>query len=273
MIIGVEDYYFYGVIILCILLIVALIVYHKSIKNASPDAFVHRQAKKTGMPVCRVHFRGKRAVDFIAEIEKDEQNLATPYWRIPGVGIKFKPGVDDIEIIEGSIPCANYYTSLTESMSIATVVAFSQLKDYFGKKLHLPIDNLEDVFMYAAADYVKTGDKKRAIHNAKIESTETQKYLLKYLDAIELNRGELENMKLESGVFTFQTAMKALDTMIGWTSAHAEELQKTVKAASLLGQENEREKQRQLIMMAIAAVILAIAGLILLFGLKAYLGK
>lgn len=269
MIIGIQDYILYGLILLSFFLIIALLALYFSLKKNAPDAFVYRAALAKGMPICMVHYRGRRAVPYLANIDKLEKDMGTPYWTVPDVGIKFKPGADDIEMVNGGkLACAHYYTNLTESISIQTAVAFSQLKEFFGKKLHLPIDTIEDVAMYTAADYIKTGDKQRALDNAKINSAETKNYVLKYLTAVDANRAELEKMKLESGVFTFQTAMKALDSTVAWTSSHAEHMKKVVRAAALREAEDANARKREIIYMAIAAFIVVIAAVSFIIGIR-----
>lgn len=267
MIIGIDSNVLIALILLCIFLIIGMVGLYFTLKKNAPDAFVHWKAKRKGLPVCRVHYRGKRAVDYIAEQDPLEKNMGTPYWIVPDVGIKFKPSADDIEIIEGSIACANYYTNLTESMSIATVVAFSQLKNWFGKH-KIPIDTIEDIALTVAADYINTGDKERAIANAKIDSEKTKEYLQKYLDVIDSNATELDRMKLESGVFTFQTAMKALDSVVAWSSSHAEHMKKVVRAAAMREAEDANAQKRNLIMYAIVAFIICIGAAAFLLATK-----
>lgn len=257
MIIGIDINILIALGLLAFFGIVAFIGLYFAIRKNAPDALVHWKAKRKGLPICRVHYRGKRAVDYIAEQDKLEKDMGTPYWTVPDVGIKFKPASDDIEIIEGSIACANYYSNLTESMSIATAVAFSQLKNWFGKH-KMPIDTIEDVAMTVAADYIKTGDKNRAISNVKIDSEKTREYLLKYLEVIDHNEVELSRLKLEAGVFTFQTSMRALDAVNAWTSTHAEHLKSAVRTAALRQNENENASKRNLILYAIVGFILCI---------------
>jgi hypothetical protein len=152
-------------------------------------------------------------------------------------------------------------------MSIAQIVAFNQLKNWFGK-MHMPIDTIEGIAMYVAQEYVKTGSKERAMQNARINSKETKAYLLKYLELIDAHSKELEYMKLESGVFSFQTAMKALDEIDATTSSHVEHLKKVVRAAALREQEDANAKKRELIYMAIVGFILCIGAAAFIIATK-----
>ena len=74
------------------------------------------------------------------------------------------------------------------------------------------------------------------------------------MDAIKSHKNELEKIKLTSGVFTFSTSIKALDSMIAFTSAHAAHMKETIRAAILRQEENKR---KDYIMYAIIFLILA----------------
>ena len=261
MIIGIQDYYLYGLALLVVFVVMIAALAFKQIKDAAPDAFTHWKAKRAGKPICRVHYRGNICRDYIAEVEPIEKNMGTPYWTISSIGIKFKPGPEDNEFIEGSLRCVNYYENMLLPVKIAYAVAFSQLKDYFAK-MGIPIDGVEDIALYAAAQAEK-GTKEAAIADAKINSLETRKYIQKYLEAIEKNKAFLEKQPIVSGRFTFQTAMKALDSTIAYTSSNVSHMKEVIRASIMLQNDNDK---KNLMQWAIIAVILAIAGVILLIG-------
>src|SRR3990172_1723766 len=239
-IIGIDQYLYYALIALPFLLIAFSAMLFMAVKNNAPDAFVHWAAKRKGQPVCRVHYKGKNVRDYIAATDPIEKDMGTPYWRVPSIGIKFKPEPDDIQFIEGSIRCANYFENIPEAQKIHQVVAYSQLKDYF-KKIGMNIEGVENVALYVASEAEKTTPE-QAIINARIDSEETKKYIKKYLNAINMHKKELERLKLESGVFTFQTAMKALDSTIAYTSSHIAHTKEVIKAAIKRQQEDDVKK-------------------------------
>jgi len=247
----------------CFLLVVAAISIFFSIRNNAPDAFTHWKAARKGKAICRVHFKGRGAHDYIAEIDKDEKGMGTNYWRVPEIGLKFKPGNEDIEFIEGSIPCVNYFENLTTAVKVNEAIAYSQLKDYF-KKLNVPIDGVESAALYLLQESEKKPIE-RALKNTHIESEETKRYLRKFLDVVRRRDAEIKALKQESGIFTWQTAMKALDGTIAFTSSHFSHAKEVIIAAALRKEEDNKKK---MIEYAIIAVILAIAGVILLYGLK-----
>src|SRR3990172_1104343 len=263
MLIAIEDWMFYGAIAISVLLFLISIGLYTAIRNNAPDAMMHWKAARAGKVICRVHYKGRACKDYIAEKE-----IGTPYWNVPTLGIKFKPGSEDIEFIEGTIPCCNYYENTPEAMKINQVVAYSQLKDYF-RKIGIPIDGVENVALYISAELEKMPDAKRAMMTAKVNSDETKKYLDKYLRTVKAHETELRSLKLESGVFTWQTCMKALDDTIAYTSSNIAHMKETIRAALLRQEENKR---KDLVMYAIIAVILSIAGIILLFGIKSFTG-
>src|SRR3990170_6956447 len=155
MLIVIQDWMLYGLVVVSFFMFLISVGIYISIKNNAPDAFVHWTAKRHGHPVCRVHYKGRKCIDYIAEQDKAEKEIGTPYWTVPTIGIKFKPEPDEIEFIEGTVPCANYFENMPEAMKISDAVAFSQLKDYF-KNIGMPIDGVEDIALYVSSEAEKT---------------------------------------------------------------------------------------------------------------------
>lgn len=255
MMIAIQDYYFYGAILLAFFALLISVLMYITIKNNAPDSFTHWRAKRSGNPVCRVHFKGKQTSDYIAEIKKEEKGLGSPYWLVPEVGIKFKPEADSIHFIEGSIPCCDYYEKMPKSVKLETVVAFSQLKDYFKNKLNIPIDGIEDLAFYVSSESDVSGAE-NAIADARVNSEETKTILRRYIKTVNANMEKIKSMRIDSGVFTWQTAMNALDSQIAYTSSALAHTIETVRAAERRKEENTK---RDLILYAIIAFILAMA--------------
>ena len=260
---AVEDWQFYGVIVLGFLMMFGSGMLYFTLKNNAPDSFTHWKAARSGDSICRVHFRGKKCSDYIAYQDKEEKELGTNYWTVPELGIKFKPEPDEIEFIEGSTPCVNYYEKMPKGIKISEAIAFDNLKKYF-RKIGIPIDGIEDVALYVAQEAEKT-PADRAIINAKVNSDETKQYLKKFLNVINSHKTELLALKNDSGPFSWRTGMFALDNTIAYTSAAISNTKEVIRAAERRKEENKR---KDLILYAIIAVILAIAGIILLIGIK-----
>lgn len=254
MLIAVQDWMFYGVAIVSVLLFMIAIMLYMTIKNNAPDAMVHWQAKRQGKPVCRVHFRGRTTNDYIATIDKSEKDMGTPYWTVPAVGLKFKPEADAIHFIEGSVPCCDYYENIPKSIKIDTAVAYSQLRDFF-KKIGIPIDGIEDLAFYISSESEVSGPT-NAIADARINSDETKQVIRRFIDTTTKNKDKLKSMRLESGVFTWQTAMNALDSTIAYTSSSLTHTKETIRAAVMRQEEN---KKKDLMLYALICFILALA--------------
>lgn len=263
MVIALSETMFAAIVGIPILISILLGMFIFTIHNNCPDVFTHWKAARNGKPICRIHFRGRKVKDVIADEDKDEKGMGTNYWKVPGVGLKFKPGTEDIEFIEGTIPCVNYFENSTVGIKTSEAVAYSELKDYFKNVLRVPIDGIESAALYVLQESEKKPSE-RAIKNTHIDSEETKKYLRRFLDAVKSKGAELKNLKIESGVFTYQTAMKALDGTIGFTSSHFSHAKEVIIAAALRKEEDSKKK---MIEFAIIAVILAIAGVILLKGI------
>jgi len=252
--IAIEEWYFYGAMLVAFFALLISVGIYMAVKNNAPDAFVHWKAKRNGDKVCRVHYRGRKCRDYIATVDKAEKEIGTPYWTVEDVGIKFKPEPGDIEFIEDTIPCCNYFENMPEAVKINQAVAFNQLKNHFTK-LGMPIEGIEDIAFYVASE-AEGKPKDRAINNARIDSIETREHLKKYLDIISKYKTQLTSMKLESGVFSWQTAMNALDSVIAYTSSNLAHTKETIRAAIMRQEENKR---KDYIMYAIIAFILALS--------------
>jgi len=250
----IQDYYLYAALGLCGLLFLVSAMIFISIKNNCPDAFDHWKARRNNQPICRVHFRGKTTIDYIATVDKSEKDLGTPYWSVAALGLKFKPEADSIHFIEGNLPCCDYYENIPKSIKIETAVAYSQLKDYF-KKIGIPIDGIEDLAFYISSES-EVSSPETAIKDARINSEETKTVLRRYIKTVQANKDKLRNMRLESGVFTWQTAMNALDSTIAYTSSSLTHTKETIRAAVMRQEENNKA---DLIKYAIVAFILAMA--------------
>lgn len=233
----IEEMYLYAALGVCGLMFFAAMAIFMTLKNNCPDVFDHWKAKRANSPICRVHYRGRTTVDYIATVDKAEKDLGTPYWTVPHIGLKFKPESDSIHFIEGSLPCCDYYENIPKSIKVETAVAYSQLKDHF-KKIGIPIDGIEDLAFYISSEAEVSGAE-NAILDARINSEETKEMMRKYIKTVKANQTQLKSMRLESGVFTWMTAMNALDSTIAYTSSSLTHTKETIRAA-LLRQEEKK---------------------------------
>lgn len=263
MMIVIEEYYLYAAIVLSFLMFMGAALIFITIRNNCPDAMIHWKAKRKGDKICRVHFRGKSTEDFIATVDKTEKKMGTPYWTVPAIGLKFKPEADAIHFIEGGIACCDYYENIPKSIKIETAVAYSQLRDYF-KKIGIPIDGIEDLAFFISSESEITGPE-NAILDARINSEETKNVLKRYIATVNKYKDILKSKRLESGVFTWQTAMNALDSTIAYTSSSLTHTVETVRAAE---RRREEDKKGDLMRNFQYLAMVVIIGIILLYGLK-----
>lgn len=249
----INEWYVYGALILSGLMFFGAVAIFAMLKNNCPDTFDHWKAKRANQPICRVHFRGRTTVDYIAEVDKIEKDMGTPYWKVPAIGLKFKPEVDSIHFIEGNLPCCDYYENTPKSIKVEMAVAYSQLRDYF-RKIGIPIDGIEDLAFYIASES-EISTPEQALLDARINSEETKTILRKYIKTVNANKEKLKLMRLQSGVFTWQTAMNALDSTIAYTSSELTHTKETIRAAV---KRQEADKTMNLVLYAIVAFILCL---------------
>jgi len=253
MLVAIQNWVLYSIVGVSVLLFMIGLGLFIAIKNGAPDAMAHWKAKRSGQVVCRVHYKGRQSKDYLAVVDKAEKDIGTPYWTVPTLGIKFKPSPEEIEFIEGSVPCANYFENCAEAQKIAQVVAFSQLKKHL-QKLGTSIEGMEKEAFYVLSEAERTTEEK-AISNALLEDEQTKKYIQKLLKVVRANKAYLRKMQLHNGVFSWQTAMRAIDDTIAETSSHIAHMKETMRAAIL---SQEAQKRKDIIMYGIVAFMMAL---------------
>ena len=120
--------------------------------------------------------------------------------------------------------------NIPEPVAVADAVAFSQLKDHLKEK-GIDIETIEDVAFYVLSEYEKSGNLDEALRSARIDDEETREKVLTFLKFIQQHRSELEKLKLRSGLFTFQTAARALDATIAYTSSNVAHMKRVIEAS------------------------------------------
>ena len=229
--IAVSEALLFGLVLTIIFLIFAFLLYYLNIRKNVPEALIFAKARKKKLPVCLVHYPENIVRPFIPRIERHSSEVSTPYFVVADVGIKFRnPDGRKTERWNGDIPLFNYFVNMPEGVAIADAVAYSQLKDYL-KTQDVDIDTIEDVAFYVLSEFERTGDINLALKSAKIENEETKQQLLAFLNHINNHRTDIENLKLQSGIFTFQTAIRALDATIAYTSSNVAHMKSVIEAS------------------------------------------
>ena len=229
--IAVSEFLIFSLILVIIFLIFGMLLFYLSIKKNAPEALMFMKARKKKLPLTFVHYPEGIIRPYIPKIERFSSEVSTPFFVVGEVGIKFRnPDGRKVERWNGEIPVHNYFVNMPEGVAIADAVAYSQLKDYL-KTQDIDIDTIEDVAFYVLSEFERTGDINLALSSAKIENEETKQQLLAFLNFIENHREDIEKLKLKSGIFTFQTAIRALDATIAYTSSNVAHMKSVIEAS------------------------------------------
>ena len=216
----ISETVFMGLIFLAVGLFFAIIILLVSIKKFAPEAFIFMKARKRGIPLAFVHYPDGVIKPYVPRVEIKNPESVSPYYSVGDVGIKFSnPDGTKVERWFSEIPVYHYFKNIPEPVSNVQTVAYSQLKDFLKEK-GMSIEGIEDVAFYVLTELEKGKDVERAIRNAQIEDGETRARILKFVEWIRRNKEEVDRLKLKSGVYTYQTAMQALDSTIAYTSAN-----------------------------------------------------
>lgn len=208
-----------GLILTIVILAFVLLMFFLMIKKDAPEALLFMKARRKKLPIVLVHYPEGTVMPSIPKVDRKARS-SSPEYEVENAGIKFRnPDGRKSERWFGDIIIHNYFRNIPEEVAISDVVAYSQLKDYF-KEQDMSIENIEDIAFYVLSEVEKTGDIQRALRNAKIDNEETAGRILEFLKFVREHRDEIINQKLKSGIFTFQTAITALDRCIAYTSAN-----------------------------------------------------
>ena len=244
-------------------LIIVLLV--SNTKRYAPEAVILTKARKNRLPLAMLHYPGGITRLVLPTIEKEDEKSSIPNLTVKGAGIKFRD-IDGTktELFNGNITLYHYFKNMPEPVSTFVAVAISQLNDYL-KEHDSSIENFEDDALFILSEYEKTGDVVQAIEDANIENKEAIHEILKFLDHVKKHKKEISEMKLESGVFTYQTAIRSIDSIISYTSANVAHM-KSVLEASL--RNKIEDKRKDLINMGVMIFIVLIGTGALLYMLK-----
>jgi hypothetical protein len=123
------------------------------------------------------------------------------------------------------------------------------------KKNHIDVDGIEDIAFYAITEHEKLKDIESTLGSLNITNLETRIKLQKMLEYIEEFKEEIQKQKVQSGLFTYQTIVRALDATMAYTSANLS-FTKTAIEAYVRQQMNANTKN--LILYFIGAFILCL---------------
>jgi hypothetical protein len=233
-------------------------LYWSGIKRWAPEAALFKQARQQKKPLVVTHFQNNTAVPAIPKIQKmeDDDGVVVPFYTIPKVGLKFKDSSGTkAEKWFGDITIYHHYELTPEPISTAFAVAFSQFKDLLRKN-KIDIEGMEDVAFYAISEHEKLKDIEETLKSINIPNTETRMKIREMLEYIDKFKKDIQKEKLQSGLYTYQTVVRALDATMAYTSANLA-FTKTAIEAYVRQQLNQSSKN--LMLYFIGAFILALA--------------
>lgn len=249
-----------GLIVAIMLLGFCLLMFFLLIKKNAPEAFIFMKARRKKLPMVLVHYPEGNVIPSIPKVDRRAMS-SSPEYEVEGAGIKFRnPDGRKSERWFGDIIIHNYFRNIPEEVAMSDVIAYSQLKDYF-KENDVSVENIEDIAFYVLSEVEKSGDIQRALRNAKIDNEETAGRILEFLEFVKVHRDEIVNLKLKSGIFTFQTAITALDRCIAYTSSNVSQT-KSVWEAMIRNQLADKTRDLILIGTFLFMLCLGVAAII-----------
>lgn len=217
-----------GIIIPCF----GLLMFFLMIKKQAPEALLFMKARRKKVPVVMVHYPEGTVQPYIPKMQMDKDaEVPAIHYVVGNVGIKFRnPDGSKTERWMGEVPMFHYFRNIPEAVATTEAIAYSQLKDYFKEK-GVDISGIEDVAFYVLSEVERSGNVKKALHNAQIDNQETMKQVLQFLNFVKANKKEIQDLKLKSGIFTYQTAVRALDSVIAYTSSNVAHMKSVIEAS------------------------------------------
>lgn len=229
--IAVPEVLFLGLILGIILLAFGFIIFIMMIKKQAPGMMTIMKAFRKDLPLAFIFYPEGTIRPFIPEIKKGNPDTSSNYYTVGNTGIKFRnPDGSKIHRWMGKIPVYCYFRDTPEPIAMSDAVAFSQLKDYFKSAGH-DLSNMEDIAFYVLSEVERTHNVQQALKNAKIDNQETIEKLLQFLSYVKENKEMIEKEKLKSGIFTYQTAIRSLDSVMAYTSANVAHMKAVLEAA------------------------------------------
>lgn len=257
----ISEITYYGLILGIVLVPLICIAMIFNLHKAIPWAYPMFRAFQKNMPVVMLHYpRGGLEVE-VPVIEKDlKQGIPITYYYVKKWGIKFPDiSTENTELLMGKLRVVHYFRNNVSPTNIIDTVALDRLRDFLMRK-GLNITSREDVILFFLADYNRIRDVELAIENVYIQDEDTKALILKALTLIEENKEELEKSKLKDGIFTFQTAMQALDRTIAFTGSAFSNAKSAIEA-QMRAKMNEGKNAELYRMVIIIAILLVCAGI------------
>ncbi len=220
---------FIGIFFWALIASMGMLMFALTIKKYAPEAFIFWKARREKKPIALVHYPEGIVRAYIPKEEKRLNPSTTNYWYVADVGIKFKGSTATVEKWEGNIPVFHYYMNIPESIATREAVALSQFKQYLKEKGKIDINGIEDIAIFIISRYENYIGKyglsedeamRQTLKESGLDNEEMVQKMIDLIKFIEKHRSEIERMKLNDGLFTYQIVVNAIDNVSAYTSAN-----------------------------------------------------
>ncbi len=211
---------FYTLILAMIFILVMSVLFVFVIFRTVPWAWTMYRAFQHNAPIVwKHHARGAGEI-VEAKIEKElKEGVPVTYYIVEKWGLKFSDiAGENTELLMGKLRIIHYFKNGAGPVNVMDTVAIDQLSKWLqGKGVN--VTNREDAMMFILSEYGRSNKLIEALEASKIDDESTKRTIINAIKVIKANENELKNLKLSDGVFTFQTAMTAIDRTIAFASA------------------------------------------------------
>lgn len=271
--IGMVWWQYYGLIFIGILSPILSIFAYIQVRRTVPWAFVMYNAFKSNMPIIWKHGAKAHAEVEIPIIDpeiRDDKGIPVTYFRVPKWGLKFPDNAaDQAELLHGKVKVIHYFRNYTRPVSTVEVRAMDDLKEWFKSK-GLNITNFEDIIFTLLKDPDQSEQIIKELDDSNVDSEETKEVVKKALEILQANNNEVKNMMVRDGIFTYETAMNAIEKALAYTSSDLARTKVAIEANEAVKHQEDAKKDlyRTILVVAFAVFVVFLgAGIAAKIGL------
>ncbi len=249
--------YIYVIVGLILLLLMGNIVQIMGARDL-PSPGMIKKAKKKKSPIVCFHFTNNLCKyvlpqpDRKPKIGKLDQGPKVNYYRAEGL-LKFWDSTSkNYELIDGIVPCYHITMNMTEAQSVYAASLLSAL-DQELRKMNMPLDGIQDLFFYVLnevdrAEHSNNPDgvpkQRDGIMNEVLKyvhvDDESSKERVKFIVNYVMDHKDEVNRRISRPIqHSFDTLLRSWDSLMGFTSYHADQLKICAEEAVLADQDRK----------------------------------